>query len=117
MSLARASSTRGLPNGAVSVEREHRIVAAAFLHRFRIDGDVSDTYRGVGDVRWLVCHVDAITDRACAPRDRPGIEAPLGLKAVGADCALPAPGCYGIPDTMRTRERCSPSRASASRPS
>ncbi len=23
-----------------------------------------------------------------------------GVTAVGAECALPAPGCYGIPDTM-----------------
>ena len=82
------------------VESDHRIVAAALLHRFRADAAVNDSYRGTGDIRWLVCHVDA------APAGRALLEAAMaqmrrwGVTAIGADCALPAPGCYGIPDTM-----------------
>ena len=82
------------------VEREHRIVAAALLHRFRTDDDVSDSYRGVGDVRWLVCHVDAVNDGKALLAAAMERMRRWGVTAVSADCALPAPGCYGIPDTM-----------------
>jgi len=84
----------------VVAEREHRIVAAALLHRFRADEDVSRSYRGTGDVRWLVCHIDAITEaRALLAAVMEQMRS-WGVTAVGCDCALPAPGCYGIPDTM-----------------
>ena len=81
-------------------EFEHRIVAAALLHRFRADEDVSDSYRGVGDVRWMVCHVDAITEGQVLLAAAMEQMRRWGVTAVGFDCALPAPGCYGIPDTM-----------------
>lgn len=81
-------------------ELEHRIVAAALLHRFRADEDVSHSYRGIGDVRWLVCHVDAITEGRTLLAAVMDQMRRWGITAVGFDCALPAPGCYGIPDTM-----------------
>ncbi len=63
-------------------------------------GDVSDSYQGVGDVRWLVCHVDAVTDGQALLAAAVEQMRRWGKTAVSADCALPAPGCYGIPDTM-----------------
>jgi hypothetical protein len=81
-------------------ERRNGIVAAALLHRFRSDEDVSESYRGIGDVRWLVCQIDAadagalllerVLEEMCAWK----------VRMVGADCALPALGCYGVPDTL-----------------
>lgn len=81
-------------------ERDHRLVAAALLHRFRADDDVNDCYRGVGDIRWLLCQIEAL------PEGRVLLSAALeqmrrwGVRAAGVDCALPDPGCYGIPDTV-----------------
>lgn len=82
------------------VEVEHRIVAAALLHRFRTDGDVGDSYRGVGDMRWIVSQADAIPAGQALLAGVMEQMRRWGVTAVGADCALPAPGCYGIPDTM-----------------
>ncbi len=81
-------------------ELEHRIVAAALLHRFRADEDVSHSYRGIGDVRWLVPAVDAATEGRALLAAAMDQMRRWGVTAVGFDCALPAPGCYGIPDTM-----------------
>ena len=81
-------------------ERDHRIVAAALLHRFRTDGDVGDSYRGAGDVRWLVCHVDAVSDGRVLLAAAMEQMRHWGVTTVRAECALPAPACYGVPDTM-----------------
>lgn len=73
-------------------EREHRIVAAALLHRFRADTDVSDSYRGIGEVRWLVCRIDAITEgRALLTAVMEQMRR-WDVNAVGFDCAQPDPG-------------------------
>lgn len=82
------------------VEREHRIVAAVLLHRFRADSDVGTNYRGVGDVRWLVCHPDSTTDGQILLAATMDQMRRWGATTVGAECALPAPGCYGIPDSL-----------------
>jgi hypothetical protein len=81
-------------------ERSDGIVAAALLHRFRADQDVGEAYRGLGAIRWLVCKVDAIEEggrllEAVVERMRG-----WRVRTVGADCALPALGCYGIPNTL-----------------
>lgn len=81
-------------------EFEHRIVAAALLHRFRADDEVSESYRGIGDIRWLVCHADATSAGQALLAAAMEQMRRWGVSAVGADCALPAPGCYGIPDTL-----------------
>ncbi len=81
-------------------ELEHRIVAAALLHRFRADGDVSEDYRSSGDVRWLVCEPGAATAGRALLAAAVGQMRRWGVRTVGVDCALPAPGCFGIPDSM-----------------
>lgn len=81
-------------------ERNHEVVAAALLHRFRADQDVGPMYRGGGEIRWLVCKTDALeagaqlVDRALDQMSR------WQVAMVGADCALPALACYGVPDTL-----------------
>lgn len=51
-------------------------------------------------MRWLVCHVDAVTDGQALLAAAMEQMRRWGVTAVGADCALPAPGCYGFPDTL-----------------
>lgn len=81
-------------------EQGAEIVAAVLLHRFRDDKDVKAGYRNTGEVRWLVCRTDA------ADAGRKLLEAALEqmqrwkVASIGADCTLPALGCYGIPDTF-----------------
>lgn len=76
------------------------LVAAVLLHRFRGDEDVRPGYRGAGEIRWLVCKVDALE------AGRQVLEAALAqmvawkVTVVGADCSFPALGCYGVPDTL-----------------
>jgi hypothetical protein len=80
-------------------ERRDGIAAAVLLHRFRSDEDVSASYRGTGEIRWLVCRPDAADEGAQL------LEAALTrmrdwtVRSVGAECTLPALACYGIPDT------------------
>lgn len=82
------------------IERADGIAAATLLHRFRDGKDVSESYRSTGEIRWLVCRTDAIADVERL------LEAALeqmrdwGVCSVGADCTLPAPGCFGIPDAL-----------------
>ena len=81
----------------VAVERE-RVVAAALLHRYAADERVSDSYRGAGEIRWLLCWttaVDAGTALAAAAIAR--LER-WGVNRLYADGTLPAIGVYGVPD-------------------
>jgi GNAT superfamily N-acetyltransferase len=85
-------------------EQRERIVAAAHLVRYADDERVAAGYRGIGEIRWLVCYPDA-------PFWQGSIEAGHQLatacvaqlarwqvRACHADGALPAPGVYGVPD-------------------
>ena len=55
-------------------EQRGRVVAAAHLLRYRGDGDVGESYRDVGKIRWLLCwppapfwpDTDAAGDRLAA---------------------------------------------------
>ncbi|HUF99916.1 MAG TPA: hypothetical protein VMM60_17455 [Ilumatobacter sp.] len=82
----------------VAVHRE-RIVAAALLHRFRNDADVSDSYRGVGDIRWLLCARDYTEAGRQLLTHCIDTFAHWDVRRRYADGALPAMGCYGIPDS------------------
>ena len=81
-------------------ERDAEIVAAALVHRFRADQDVQPGYRNAAEIRWLVCKVDAIDAGKQLLQDALARIASWRVTRVGADCALPALGCYGIPDTL-----------------
>ena len=80
----------------VAIERE-RVVAAAHLLRYGSDERVNESYRNLGEIRWLVCVPDndlagdALV-AACTER--------LGAWEVArqsAEIALPCPCCYGVP--------------------
>jgi GNAT superfamily N-acetyltransferase len=81
----------------VAIEREH-VVAAAHLLRYAAEERVSESYRDLGEIRWLVCvrqHeaagdalVTACTEQLSAWR----------VARQAADISLPCPCCYGVPD-------------------
>jgi GNAT superfamily N-acetyltransferase len=81
----------------VAVERE-AIAAGAHLLRYASDERVSDSYRGTGEIRWLVARPDA---RAAA--DELVAACVDVLEGWGgrqyADGSLPAFATYGVPDT------------------
>ena len=82
------------------VERQDGIAAAALLHRFRADEDVSDSYRGTGEIRWLVCATDAVDEGSRLLETVLERMRAWRVRSVGADCVLPALACYGIPITL-----------------
>lgn len=85
-------------------EQRGRIAAAAHLLRYGTDAAVSESYRGAGEIRWLVCWPEApywpdtmaaggaVADAAVAYLTR------AGSRRLYADGALPAPGVYGLPE-------------------
>jgi GNAT superfamily N-acetyltransferase len=85
-------------------EQRQRVVAAAHLLRYADDARVSETYRGSGEIRWLVYWPDApywpdATLAANALADAClGQLRRWGVSRLYADGALPAPGVYGVPE-------------------
>lgn len=85
-------------------EQRRRIVAAAHLQRFDADGDVGDSYRNAGLIRWFLFWpeapywpdsqdaADALMAACVAVLDR------WGSEHQHADGTLPAPGVYGVPE-------------------
>jgi hypothetical protein len=82
------------------VERGHELVASALLHRFRTGLDVGPEYRGSGEVRWLICKRDATDAGAIVVGAALEQMKRWEVTVVGAECALPALACYGVPDTL-----------------
>jgi hypothetical protein len=80
-------------------ERDQAIVGAALLLRYSNANTVSEAFRGAAEIRWLIGSPNAM--KAC----RSLLSAALDLVAAWspthfyADGSLPAPGCYGIPDS------------------
>jgi hypothetical protein len=81
-------------------ERDKEIVAACLIHRFRSDEDVSESYRGVGGIRWLTCKVDARDAGAQLLEQALEQMRIWRVTTVGAEIAFPAFGCYGVPDAL-----------------
>ena len=85
-------------------EQRGRIVAAAHLLRYGRDERVSPSYRGAGEIRWLLCWPaasywpdadragDALATAALAVLDRWRVDRSY------ADGTLPVPGVYGVPE-------------------
>lgn len=76
------------------------IVAAALLHRFGADAKVRDGYRSAAEIRWLVVSpaaVEAGERLLQAVIDKARSWQPSQIYADAG--SLPAPGCYGIPDS------------------
>jgi GNAT superfamily N-acetyltransferase len=81
----------------VAIERE-RVVAAAHLQRYASDERVSDSYRNLGAIRWLVCvpqNTAAGDALVAACREQ---FATWQVAREATDVSLPCPCCYGVPD-------------------
>lgn len=84
-------------------EQRGRITAAAHVLRYGIGDDVGESYRGAGELRWLVSWPPApFWPDATAAGDAVAAAAVAlliraGARRIHADGALPAPGVYGIP--------------------
>ena len=82
----------------VATERD-RVVAAAHLRRYGDDARVSDSYRDVGEVVWLLCwpnHLDA--GRAVLDTATGQLES-WGVREHYANGTLPCPAVYGVSDS------------------
>lgn len=85
-------------------EQRQRVVAAAHVLRYGSGPEVGESYRGGGEIKWLVCWPDApYWPDAAAAGDAVAAAAVAfltrsGVRTVGADGALPAPGVYGLPE-------------------
>ena len=84
----------------VAIQRD-RVVGAVHLLRYGDGDEVGATYRGCGEIRWLVFMpvegCEAISDALTAAALR--IARDWGATAVHSDPSLPAPAVYGVPDT------------------
>lgn len=84
-------------------EQRGRIAAAAHLLRYGSGAEVGESYRGIGEIRWLLCWpVAPFWPDAAAAGDAVAAAGVAHLTASGADRvyadgALPAPGVYGVP--------------------
>jgi GNAT superfamily N-acetyltransferase len=81
----------------VAIQRD-RVVAAAHLLRYASEERVSEWYRNLGEIRWLVFEPDNAEAgdellRACASHLRS-----RGVGRLAAAGSLPCPCCYGVPD-------------------
>jgi GNAT superfamily N-acetyltransferase len=89
-------------------EQEHRITAAAHLLRYFADERAGESYRGSGEIRWLVFWPLAPAGNPYWPDPRLGAEQLIAacvrqldgwaVAWQGADGALPADGVYGVPE-------------------
>lgn len=77
-----------------------RIVGAVHLVRYGSDERVGPGLRDSGEIRWLVfrpgCDSDAVGDALTAASLR--VFRAWSVESAFADCSLPAPGVYGVPD-------------------
>ncbi len=89
-------------------EQGHRITAAAHLLRYFADERAGESYRGSGEIRWLVFWPLAPAGNPYWPDPRLGADELIaacvrlldgwGVAWQGADGALPADGVYGVPE-------------------
>jgi GNAT superfamily N-acetyltransferase len=92
----------------VAVQRD-RIVAAAHLLRYSSDDRVSTTYRGIGEIRWLLFWPEVpASNNPYWPDTTKAAEKLIadcirqleewGVTSQEADGELPVPGVYGVPE-------------------
>ena len=89
-------------------EQRGRIAAAAHLLRYFADERAGESYRGAGEIRWLLFWPEAPTGNPYWPDATQAAEQLIavcvrqlddwGVAPQGADGALPADGVYGVPE-------------------
>jgi GNAT superfamily N-acetyltransferase len=80
----------------VAVERD-AVVAGAHLLRYGDDDRVGESYRRVGEIRWLVARHDAVETGQALVEACFGVMDDWGSERRYADGSLPAFGAYGVP--------------------
>ena len=80
----------------VAVERD-AVVGGAHLLRYGDDERVSDSYRNVAEIRWLVCRPDAASAGAELVAESLRVLREWEPSRIAADGSLPAFGVYGVP--------------------
>lgn len=81
----------------VAVNRD-RVVAAAYLKRYGTDERVSDSYKNLGDIDWLIFDPREHDAGQAVIRAAMDHLASWRVREWGADGNLPCLGVYGIPD-------------------
>ena len=89
-------------------EQRHRIAAAAHLLRYFADERAGESYRGLGEIRWLLFWPEAPAGNPYWPDAAQAAKELIaacvrqldewGVAKQGADGALPAAGVYGVPE-------------------
>jgi GNAT superfamily N-acetyltransferase len=89
-------------------EQRHRIAAAAHLLRYFADERAGESYRGLGEIRWLLFWPEAPAGNPYWPDAAQAAEELIaacvrqldewGVAGQGADGAVPAEGVYGVPE-------------------
>ena len=90
-------------------EQRDRVAAAALVLRYSSDGRVSPSYRGIGDIRWLLFWPEAPASGNPYWTDATEAAEKLiaacirqldewGVSSQEADGELPVPGVYGVPE-------------------
>jgi hypothetical protein len=82
----------------VAVQRES-VVAASLLLRYRNEDDVGADFRAAAEIRWLVVDPGELDAGQLLLQTSIGLMRAWSPSHIYADGALPAPGCYGIPDS------------------
>lgn len=80
----------------VAVERD-AIVAGAHLLRYGGDKRVSESYRDLAEIRWLVCRPERAAAGALLVAEAVGVMREWQARRIAADGSLPAFGVYGVP--------------------
>ena len=81
------------------VEENEAVVGAALVHRYADDDRVPSDQQTMADIRWLVFQPSS-TEAGRLLLDAVVAEARTWQTTrIGIDGTLPAPGCYGIPDS------------------
>lgn len=89
---------------ALVAEQRGRVVSAALLLRYGDGADVGEHYRSAGEIRWLLCALDAPFWPGAQQAGAVLAEAAVAqlrswkVRVQYADGTLPAPGVYGIPE-------------------
>jgi hypothetical protein len=80
-------------------ESEQNIIGAALLLRYADRETVGEAYRGAAEIRWLVGLPNAPDTCRSLLDEVIELMRRWNPSHIYADGALPAPGCYGIPDS------------------
>ena len=83
----------------VAIDDEERVHASALLYRFGSGPGVSPDFADAGEIRWLICRIDRLDDGRRLMEVCMALLDEWQVEHRYADGSLPAPACYGVPET------------------